>query len=181
MKVWVKVIFFIYLLTLVKLILFKGALFFQIVPTSTEYIEESKSKSIDSHNLVPFRSIVRYFTGNTSIREFFFNIMGNILLFVPFGFLLPMFRRKVKQLKVVAIASGLLSLLFELYQFLTSTGQFDVDDILLNLIGGITGYLLYSFAGNFFPEALYRNQAERKEPEMTSFVYEKPSDRNSLL
>jgi glycopeptide antibiotics resistance protein len=161
MNVFVKIIFCIYILILAKLIIFKGSLFFHVVPSSTEYIEGAKNKSIDSYNLVPFRSIYQFLTGSTSNREFFFNIMGNILLFVPFGFLLPVIWRKAKHLTIVAVSAGFLSLLFELYQFFTNTGQLDVDDIILNLMGGITGFLLFSFGSRYFLKTRYKISTER--------------------
>ena len=78
------------------------------------------------------------------------NILGNIIAFMPFGFLLPIATDKINKLKLIVISSFLLSLLFEIIQLLTGLGEFDVDDILLNVLGAVVGYMFYRISVRFF-------------------------------
>ena len=72
------------------------------------------------------------------------NLFGNIAIFMPFGFLVPILGRKKRKFWFTALASFELSLSVECIQLITKTGCFDVDDIFLNTIGGILGYLVYA-------------------------------------
>ncbi|SFJ79037.1 VanZ like family protein [Paenibacillus sp. UNC496MF] len=93
-------------------------------------------------NLTPFVSIRNYAT-NYSHYNFdiwFFNLFGNVLLFVPLGFLLPILFRRVRRLSAMLTLSLICSLAIELAQLATRLGQFDVDDLLLNALGGLIGF-----------------------------------------
>jgi glycopeptide antibiotics resistance protein len=91
------------------------------------------------YNLIPFFTI-RYFlfTENISLLGQLINIAGNIGLFIPFGFLLPLCLngRLTKALVIFWIAV----LLLEFLQLITKRGDFDVDDIILNTLGFLLGY-----------------------------------------
>lgn len=94
-------------------------------------------------NWVLFASIHKIYYSRMDDMYKFMNIGGNILGFVPLGFLLPLvfFRRGRLVLTVGAVF--LISFLFESVQRYTGLGVFDVDDLLLNTIGGLSGYLFY--------------------------------------
>lgn len=106
-----------------------------------------------NYNLIPFRSI------ETQLRHItewwaFKNILGNIIPFMPFGFLLPMVYSKIDSFSR-CFAAGILFVLFvELFQFLTKIGSFDVDDIILNLLGILLGY--FAFLGMKYILARHR-------------------------
>lgn len=99
------------------------------------------------YNLIPFYNIRRFFHYTFVEQElsFFFwfsNIIGNLLLLLPLGLLLPMLlRRRIRVWRMLMVAI-LSSLLIEVLQILTSSGEFDVDDILLNVPGVMIGYVL---------------------------------------
>lgn len=101
-----------------------------------------------SSQLIPFRSIVRYFGASSSdnyVYLLFSNIIGNILLFVPWGILsAQIFPLLNSNMKVAAIAA-LASTTAELLQYVFHLGVFDVDDIFLNTLGGIAGYMLLKY------------------------------------
>lgn len=59
------------------------------------------------------------------------------------GFLLPIVFYRINKFRTIILSSFILSLMFEGIQLLTGIGDFDVDDILLNVIGSIGGYILY--------------------------------------
>jgi glycopeptide antibiotics resistance protein len=78
-------------------------------------------------------------------ESFVVNILGNIFAFAPFGFLLPLLNRRYRKLYITAFFSLLFSLTVETIQLWFRVGIFDVDDIFLNTIGGVSGYLFYKF------------------------------------
>lgn len=164
------IIFVIYLIILVKLILFKGSLFFEIVPTSEDYRESSTSSSMNATNFTPLKTIRSFFTGDTSASEIFFNIFGNILLFVPYGILLPIIFRNRVILFDIFYTGLILSSCFELFQFITHTGQFDIDDVILNTLGGIIGYLLLMLFRNLM-EIKRENHHRRKMAERRKYKH----------
>lgn len=94
--------------------------------------------SFTHNNFVLFKEITRYSFGS---RLFFKNVFGNILLFIPFGFLISVYI-KPKKIYIPFCLTLLASLAIEFTQMLIGR-SFDVDDILLNCIGGIIGYFIY--------------------------------------
>lgn len=72
------------------------------------------------------------------------NILGNIALFIPLSIILLNYYKCLNNVNVVFIGF-LMSFSFELIQFSTSLGIFDVDDILLNTIGSFIGLIIYRF------------------------------------
>ena len=72
----------------------------------------------------------------------FTNLAGNILVFIPFGFFMPM-ASKYKSLGGTLVYSFGVSLCVEVFQLVMRVGCFDVDDLLLNTLGGVLGHGLY--------------------------------------
>ncbi len=97
------------------------------------------------YNLELFREIRRFITYREQLGMFavFANLLGNILIFVPYGFFISMAAERRGFFKTLFFSFGL-SLCVELVQLATRVGSFDVDDILLNTIGGILGYILFA-------------------------------------
>ena len=98
------------------------------------------------YNLIPFREIKRFIVyadllGPMAVIS---NLFGNIVIFMPFGFLVPILGRKKRNFWFTSLLSFGLSLMVECIQLVTRTGCFDVDDIFLNTIGGMLGYLVYA-------------------------------------
>ena len=93
-------------------------------------------------NLVPFRTIAEYFGvlrgGNVTL--FLVNFAGNILVFVPLGLLPPLLWRRCRGAWGAALPA-LCSLFVELCQIFTGRSV-DVDDLILNTLGGLLGWLL---------------------------------------
>ena len=92
-----------------------------------------------TNNFIPFREILRY---SVKSRLFFKNVLGNMIMFFPFG-LFCSYYLKSNNIKLPLLLTLVASLSIECVQ-LAIGRVFDVDDILLNLLGGITGYFLYS-------------------------------------
>lgn len=96
------------------------------------------------NNFIPFKELTRYSIGT---NLFFKNIIGNILLFMPYGFFASYYL-KIDKKKLLLFLVFLFSLSIECVQLIIGR-CFDVDDILLNLIGGYLGYLVYRLLVNF--------------------------------
>jgi len=93
-------------------------------------------------SLVLFDDLIRiYRVGRFDlfIRLFF----GNIAWFVPFGFLFPLIASKSGFLRTVCFCF-IFSLAIEVTQYIFYIGVADVDDLLLNTIGGAAGRALFS-------------------------------------
>ena len=94
-------------------------------------------------NLVPFRTIGSYLRGEPLSLMPMLNVAGNIVLFVPIGFLLPLVLRAVRWPSVLAMAVAL-GLAIEGTQAALRVGIFDIDDVILNALGVMIGYWLFA-------------------------------------
>ena len=96
------------------------------------------------YNLVLFKEIKRFWEYRDQVGMFamFTNLFGNVIIFMPFGFFMPMASKYRSLFSTVFYSFGL-SLCVEMFQLVTKVGSFDVDDLLLNTIGGLAGYILF--------------------------------------
>ena len=104
----------------------------------TEVTEEYR------YNLELFKEIRRFLTYREQLGMFtvLANLLGNIMIFVPYGFFISMAGKSMGFFKILFFSMAL-SLGVETIQLFTRVGSFDVDDILLNTIGGVLGYILF--------------------------------------
>ncbi|MFF2908672.1 VanZ family protein [Paenibacillus sp. NPDC057934] len=160
-----------YLYLLVKVILFKGGhvdvhiLLQQFQRT----LQDPWRIFLRSYNLVPFKEIQRDLHHLSLSNPFLnINLTGNVLAFIPFGLLLPIvFRNRQWSAAKMLVCSLLLSLCFESTQLVLTIGTFDVDDLLLNTLGGLVGYILYKmFSGPVRRKP--DNEADRGEDQLRS-------------
>ena len=91
-------------------------------------------------SIIPFKSIYDMAVSNTSIGRIIENVLGNIVLFIPFGILFSIISNKKR--KGVLCAAIILSLLIEITQFLFALGSTDVDDLIFNVLGAYIGYFV---------------------------------------
>jgi glycopeptide antibiotics resistance protein len=106
-------------------------------------------------NLMPFREILRYDVGT---KAFYKQVFGNILLFIPLGYFATSYC-KIKGLGTITLVSLLSSLTIEVTQHYIGR-TFDIDDIILNVVGGIVGFLIYTALNairNHMPKFLQRD------------------------
>jgi glycopeptide antibiotics resistance protein len=109
---------------------------------------------ITTSNFIPMKTILYYLGGNQSAIVAKDNLLGNIIAFGPLGFLLPIAISKMNKLKQIFVISAALSLILEVIQLITGLGQFDVDDIILNVLGSILGFIIYkTLKGIFYKKA----------------------------
>lgn len=96
-----------------------------------------------SFNLIPFDSIDNYLSG-TSQSLALYNVWGNVILFIPLGVYLPLLR-KDKRLGTNLLLIAVISFTVEIAQWLFGLGATDIDDLILNTLGGLLGIILYKF------------------------------------
>jgi glycopeptide antibiotics resistance protein len=98
------------------------------------------------YNLEFFKEIRRFiiYRRQLGFESFLVNILGNVLAFTPFGFLLPLMDRKYRNFFITTFLCILFSLCVELLQLFLKVGIFDVDDIMMNTAGGIIGYISFA-------------------------------------
>jgi len=78
-----------------------------------------------------------------SRRSVWYNIIGNLLLFIPLGILLPCLSPRYKNIFRAVAFGAVTSLLIECSQLFTLYRVTDIDDLIVNVIGTLVGYLLY--------------------------------------
>ena len=94
--------------------------------------------TVGGNNFIPFKEILRYEFG---ARLFVKNIIGNVLLFVPYGFFTALYV-DIKKSRSAFFLVLLASVAIEVTQL--GIGRvFDVDDIILNVLGGMIGFYIY--------------------------------------
>ena len=103
-----------------------------------QLLTKVEMNSNSGFNIIPFQEIFRYEVGS---KLFIFNVFGNIMAFVLFGFIISAYIRP-KTVVPPLIISLLVSATVEFVQ-LNIGRSFDVDDIILNVTGGLIGFLLY--------------------------------------
>ena len=110
------------------------------------------------YNLVLFQEIKRFWNYREQLGIFATatNLLGNVLIFLPFGFFMAM-ASKYRSFLSTLIYSFALSLTIELSQLFMKVGCFDVDDLLLNTIGGILGFITFLICN-----VIRRNYAKKR-------------------
>lgn len=98
-------------------------------------------------NLIPFRSI-RTFFRHFQFDLFMVNIVGNIVMFIPWGFGLPFLWKKRQSVFSAVVFSALLPLCIETIQLFIGRSV-DVDDLILNFAGGMLGFSIYLFSRKY--------------------------------
>jgi glycopeptide antibiotics resistance protein len=139
LKKFTKVLFttllVLYLLILTKEILFKHPLFLN---NQFGFQEVWRSS-----NFIPFKTIIFYlFLADINLNIRIQNLAGNFIGFIPLGFILPLLWNKFSNLKVIFITTFSLSLTYEVLQLIIGLGSFDIDDLILNTLGGALGFCI---------------------------------------
>lgn len=97
-----------------------------------------------SVNLIPFKTISMYLFGKSASSEWssisLLNIAANIGLFVPVGILLPLAYRT--NLGTTIVTGCFLSVFIEVMQLAVGRSS-DIDDVILNALGAMIGFLFY--------------------------------------
>lgn len=140
---WLSLLFFLYLLFIIKMIVFKYPLS-QLQEIVDSWQKDVVWEGLYSANFIPFKTIkiyIRYYD-LPGLRSFA-NLFGNVLIFIPVGIMLPMVH-KASQNPLIMLANSFIFVLgIEVFQLFSAFGEFDVDDIILNCFGVLIGRALY--------------------------------------
>ena len=138
LKIACSILFAAYLILMVKVILFKYLGFEDII--------RGGYSQFRSLNLRPFDTILGFWRIAEENHQYlwaFSNVFGNMLLYIPFGYCLPLLSEKMRKVQRTCLAVFLSSFLLESLQYLLYLGSADIDDLILNTLGGTIGYLVW--------------------------------------
>lgn len=136
-----KAFFVLYLLIVVKLVVFKYSKeHLQAIVNSWE--KNVILEGLKTANFTPFKTIQMYIDYSYMLNSFE-NLVGNVVLFIPFGFMLPFAFKRGNHFFVMLSSAFIFVAGIEVFQLFSAFGAFDVDDILLNCFGAVVGYLLF--------------------------------------
>ena len=141
-SLFLRIVLLLYCLAMLYLLFFRS-----IDGTNgLSYGEQLRANS----NLIPFYTIRNYLyviihkSNPALIQHGLVNLLGNVVLFVPAGILLPLnFFKQHRFFRFFLTWTGII-LAVETLQLFTLLGSFDVDDIILNLTGMLLGYVLWA-------------------------------------
>jgi len=122
-------------------------------------------------NLVPFKTILSQLHGEPGRFVAVMNLVANTVPFVPMGILVPMVQRKMTWRKSFALALAV-GVAMETMEGLFRVGIVDIDDVLLNALGVLVGYGIFTIfrtakvkvAPCTTPPSLYSNQLKPEQP-----------------
>lgn len=125
-----------------KFILYKEVLKlgFVIYIMSLFYVVTFQDVSWSTSNFIPFKEMFRYEFGSFLFLK---NVIGNMIMFMPYGFFISYFLKADKKSTIIYL-SIIVSLTIEVTQLMIGR-VFDVDDIMLNIFGGLIGFYIYKF------------------------------------
>ena len=91
-------------------------------------------------NLIPLVHLFDY----DRIRDIIWNVVGNAVMFIPSGIVLPIIYRQLNSFWKVVAAGAVISLCTELLQLPFPSRASDIDDLILNTLGVAAGYGIYA-------------------------------------
>lgn len=98
--------------------------------------------------LLPFVSTILFVQNTTSWESIIINLFGNIIMFIPFGFL-GWLNAKYFSFKKLIVDFLSALIIVEALQYLTRLGVFDIDDLALNSLGVWIGFQMRKFIDHF--------------------------------
>lgn len=139
-KIW-KILFFVYIAIVIKVIIFKYP-FEYLMSIADAWEKGVVLEGLDTANFDLFKTIKMYIKYSYKLNSFE-NLIGNIVAFIPFGFLLPCIKERCRNFFILLLNAFLFVLGIEVFQLFSAFGIFDVDDILLNCFGAALGWICF--------------------------------------
>ena len=136
-----------------QLILYGISICYIIVMLGAVFL--NRSGVYGTANLHLFSSYIQAY--NEMDMSLFRNIILNILLFVPLGFLLPIYTDKLKKIYKVVPIGFAVTLAIEIIQYITQMGIFEIDDVFNNTLGVLIGYSIFMIYDSL------KNKMDRKK------------------
>ena len=98
-------------------------------------------------SLIPFATTSKFIKmigkgDPASIAVALMNLLGNIFMFVPAGFMMPCIFRTQRKFWVFVLTFAVIIIVMETLQYFTARGTADIDDLIFNLAGGTVGFFL---------------------------------------
>ena len=142
-KKYSRVIFIIYILVLLLVLVLKFPQMNMFHSIVDGWKTGNRSRFVTESQYIPFKTIIEYVRHVHSFDDWFFkNLACNILMFMPFGFLAPLFMKRNKVWQIL-IYGMIASFSIEVLQVLLAVGTGDIDDIILNAFGTLIGFGIY--------------------------------------
>lgn len=141
-----RIVFILYLLLVIKLLIFKYPIA-ELKAIVDTWESNVIWEGLDSANFTLFRTIKMYINYAYKLNSFE-NLVGNIAVFMPFGYLLPRIKGWAGNWFMTVGTAFFFSLGIELFQLFSAFGAFDVDDLLLNVLGALIGYWIHLLVRN---------------------------------
>lgn len=136
-----KLFFAIYILVVIKVIIFKYP-YEELMKIAGSWRRGVIFEGLGTANFTPLKTIKMYIDYSYKLNSVE-NLAGNLLVFVPFGFLFPYVAREGEHFFVMLLNAFVFVLGIEMFQLFSAFGAFDVDDILLNCLGASLGFGVY--------------------------------------
>ena len=113
----------------------------------------SNREYIRNTNSIPLHTIYSYLSGALNVSPIIVisNIFGNIILFVPMGIYLQLLKKN-KKIWISTLIIFFITLFVEIFQLIFGLGAADIDDVILNCLGGLIGILIYNGLGKFLKD-----------------------------
>lgn len=147
-KRFFRFLFVLYIAVVIKVIIFKYP-FEQLRAIADTWQKGVILEGLGTANFVPFHTIKMYIDYAYKLNSVE-NLAGNILVFVPFGFLFPLVFQDGGKFSVMFVNAFTFVLGIETFQLFSAFGAFDVDDILLNCLGAALGFGFYKMMLCFY-------------------------------
>jgi glycopeptide antibiotics resistance protein len=109
------------------------------------------------YNLYPFKTVMEFILNSAkyTFQAIFINLVANIITFIPLGFFISLlFRRFFKLINIVLCCLSII-ICIEVAQFILNVGVLDIDDIILNTIGCVLGFMVYKAVKSYFNKSTY--------------------------
>lgn len=112
--------------------------------TPAEMLQSFRERLVtgESISLTPFETITSFLDWG-STDDIWINIISNFVIFIPFGFILPCLREEFKRLWIIAPACLGFPVFIEFFQLFINRHT-DIDDVILNFLGGMFGWIIYN-------------------------------------
>jgi glycopeptide antibiotics resistance protein len=143
--------FIAYTLVLIKVMVFKSV---PMVRAGQVMLNFGGTDSGHAPNFIPFKTILPYLFGFKGLIIAGINLVGNIILLVPLGFLLPFIFPNISWKKSLALAAAA-GFIIETLQVVLHVGIFDIDDVILNALGFMIGYWAFTILTKWLREKKY--------------------------
>lgn len=139
-----------------KLLLYSGMAFY-LLCLFLLLFNKKEVGTYQSVNLVPFREIGAFLFPQNSVRRAFAlgNLLGNIVLFVPLGLYISLLNPRGKILVNTLLVTAA-SVAAEVMQYVFMVGASDIDDVILNTLGGLAGALAFRLLSRLFGQNVKR-------------------------